>query len=103
MIMEAAAGKNPISHVGKLYNVAAARVAATIVTEVDAVTDAQCCLVSQIGRQVTDPEIANLQVCTVAGIDVEDVAPTVDEILRKQVSQIGSLWQEIIDGTVDIY
>lgn len=103
MTMEAAAGKNPISHVGKLYNVVANRVAATIVAEIDPVTDTQCCLVSQIGRQVTDPEIANLQVRTIAGVDVEEVAPTVEEIARKQISQIGSLWQEIIDGTVDIH
>jgi len=103
MTMEAVAGKNPVSHVGKLYNLAAGRIAENIVAEISAVTDAQCCLVSQIGRQVTDPDIANVQVRTIEGVDVEEVAPMTGEIVRSQLSQIGSFWREMIDGTVEVY
>lgn len=52
MTLEACAGKNPVTHVGKLYNVAASRLAAAIVAEIDAVTGAECVLVSQIGEPV---------------------------------------------------
>lgn len=103
MTMEAVAGKNPVSHVGKLYNLAAGRIAENIVAEISAVTDAQCCLVSQIGRQVTDPDIANVQVRTIEGVDVEEVAPMTEEIVRSQLSQIGSFWREMIDGKVEVY
>ena len=42
MSIEAAAGKNPITHVGKLYNVLAQRIAASIVVEVPGVQEAYC-------------------------------------------------------------
>jgi S-adenosylmethionine synthetase len=98
MTMEAVAGKNPVSHVGKLYNLAAQRISREIVAEIDPVTDAQCCLVSQIGCPVTDPEIANVQIRTVAGVDVGEVAQWVEAIVRDELSQAGSLWKELIDG-----
>ena len=97
MTMEAVAGKNPVSHVGKLYNLVAERISADIVEAVDAVTDAQCCLVSQIGQPVSDPAIANLQVRAVAGVDVADVAPAIEDIVGVQLSQIGTLWRELTD------
>ncbi len=50
--LEAAAGKNPVSHVGKLYNLVASRIAAAITAEIPDVPDAACVLVSQIGRPV---------------------------------------------------
>lgn len=98
MTMEAVAGKNPVSHVGKIYNLAAERISGDIVTALDTVTDAQCCLVSQIGRPVTDPANANLQIRTVEGVDVAEVAPHVEEIVHAQLLQTGSLWQELIEG-----
>jgi len=101
--MEAVAGKNPVTHVGKLYNLAARHISAEIVAEVDAVTDAQCCLVSQIGQPVTDPAIANLQIRTIAGVDVAEVAPQVEDIVRNQLSRTGELWKEVIDGRLGIY
>jgi S-adenosylmethionine synthetase len=38
--LEAAAGKNPVSHVGKLYNLVASRIAAAIIEALPAVRDA---------------------------------------------------------------
>lgn len=103
MTMEAVAGKNPVTHVGKLYNLAAQRISGKVVAEVGAVTDAQCCLVSQIGQPVTDPAIANLQIRTITGVDVAEVAPQVGDIVRSQLSQIGSLWKELIDDENRIF
>lgn len=40
MTLEAAAGKNPVSHVGKLYNLVASRIAAAIIEALPAVRDA---------------------------------------------------------------
>ncbi len=103
MTLEAAAGKNPVSHVGKLYNLVASRISANVVADIDAVTDAQCCLVSQIGRPVTDPEIANVQIRTVAGVAAAEVAPRVEDLVHSRMSQIGSLWKELVDGGEQVY
>jgi S-adenosylmethionine synthetase len=60
MTLEAAAGKNPMTHVGKLYNLVAGRVAASISRDLKAVEDATCVIVSQISRPVDDPQIVDL-------------------------------------------
>lgn len=103
MTMEAVAGKNPVTHVGKLYNLAAQQIAREIVAEVDVVTDAHCCLVSQIGQPVTDPAIANLQIRTVAGVDVVEVSPQIEEIVGNRLSQTGSLWRQLIEDESHVY
>ena len=102
MTMEAVAGKNPVTHVGKLYNVAAQHITRDIVAEIGPVTDAQCCLVSQIGQPVTDPAIANLQIRTIDGVDIAEVTPQVEEIVQHQLSHTTTLWQEIIDDQIPV-
>lgn len=62
MTMEAVAGKNPVTHVGKLYNVAASRVARLIVAEVPEIAAADCFLVSRIGEPVDEPALVDLRV-----------------------------------------
>ncbi|MDA8107196.1 MAG: methionine adenosyltransferase, partial [Betaproteobacteria bacterium] len=62
MSLEAAAGKNPATHVGKLYNVLAHRVARALVAEVPGVREAHCYLVSRIGSPIDDPQIMGVKV-----------------------------------------
>ena len=50
MSLEAAAGKNPVAHVGKLYNALAWEIARAIVSEVERVEDASVQVLSCIGR-----------------------------------------------------
>jgi S-adenosylmethionine synthetase len=44
MVLEAVAGKNPVSHVGKSYNVLAREIAETLVAAVPEIASAQCML-----------------------------------------------------------
>jgi len=59
MTMGSVVGKNPVTHVGKLYNVAAGLLAQAIVTELDEIPAVECALVSQIGK----PQICDIQIC----------------------------------------
>lgn len=54
MSLEAVAGKNPVSHVGKIYNIKANEIANEILRKVK-VKEVQVHLVSQIGRPISDP------------------------------------------------
>jgi S-adenosylmethionine synthetase len=47
MSLEAAAGKNPVSHVGKIYNVLARDTAEAVVAAIPEVESAQCLMVSR--------------------------------------------------------
>lgn len=56
MTMEAVAGKNPVSHVGKLYNIVAEK-AAEDIAKLDGVEEAYVYLVSRIGAPMELPQI----------------------------------------------
>ncbi len=62
MSMEAAAGKNPVTHVGKIYNLAANQIALKIYDELqEDIHDVFVRLVSQIGKPISEPQAASVQ------------------------------------------
>ncbi len=80
MSLEAASGKNPAAHVGKIYNVLANEIARAVCEEVPGVLEASVQLVSQIGRPIAAPWAASVQVDSRAPLTsalcahIEDVA-----------------------------
>ncbi len=60
MTLEASAGKNPVSHVGKLYNIVAGKAAADI-ARLDGVEEAYVYLVSSIGAPLDKPQIKSAE------------------------------------------
>jgi S-adenosylmethionine synthetase len=103
MSLEAAAGKNPVSHVGKLYNLAANRIARTLVAEVPAVREAHCMLVSAIGSPIDDPQAVDIGVRLQAGSTVRDVAPRAEEIVRGHLATLHTLWRETVTGAMPVW
>ena len=95
--LEAAAGKNPVSHVGKLYNLVASRIAAAIMAEVPAVPDAACVLVSQIGRPVADPQVVDVRMALNGPMSADAVKGTVGDIVRSELGRLGELRNALIE------
>ncbi|KYK27320.1 MAG: S-adenosylmethionine synthetase [Candidatus Proteinoplasmatales archaeon SG8-5] len=63
MSMEATAGKNPVTHVGKMYNILANKIAEDIVAEMkDEVEEVHVRILSQIGKPIDQPQTASIQV-----------------------------------------
>lgn len=95
MSLEATAGKNPVSHVGKLYNIVATNAAERINQELDAeYTGIK--LLSQIGAPVAEPQ----------AIDVETTARDDDELRRlvaAELEGIDSLARDIVAGDVQLF
>lgn len=98
MSLEAAAGKNPVTHVGKLYNVVAARVAHSIVSDLPAVAEACCWLVSRIGEPIDEPQVADVKLRLDDPAALDLVRPRVLEITRAHLHAATSLWREIVQG-----
>lgn len=103
MTMESVAGKNPVTHVGKLYNVAAGRIAAELVDNVDGVTAAQCALVSQIGAPVAEPQVVDVRIVSADNRPAEALRSHVVEIVRANLERIAQMWKEILSGEVGLY
>ena len=62
MSLEAAAGKNPVSHIGKIYNVVANIIADRVVREVEEVEEAYCYMVSKIGHPINEPQVCDVKI-----------------------------------------
>ncbi|UCF47000.1 MAG: methionine adenosyltransferase [Myxococcales bacterium] len=102
MTMESLAGKNPITHVGKLYNLEAALIADALVQELPEVVEARCHLVSQIGTPIGKPQIAEVQLRCVEDGSLAELATQAREIAGHHLEQIDSLWRDLLEGRVAI-
>jgi S-adenosylmethionine synthetase len=101
MSLEAVAGKNPVTHVGKLYNVAATRISSAIVEEIPEVASARCLLVSQIGRPVRDPRLVDVEIEALAGWPPDEMRPRIDGLIRDHLGRLEAMWRENMAGTAD--
>lgn len=98
MSLEAAAGKNPVTHVGKLYNLLANRIARALVAEVGGVTEAYCYLVSRIGRPITEPQLLDLKLRLEDPAALAALRPRVEELARGELAGVTTLWRELLEG-----
>lgn len=101
MTLEAAAGKNPVSHVGKIYGVLAPRLAARLVAAIPRAREAACVLLSRIGRAVDDPQMVHARIAT----DAPELAArrAVEEVVRAELAGIDALREELLAGRVDAF
>src|SRR5574340_265902 len=74
MSMEAAAGKNPVTHVGKLYNLLSFDIADRIVKENEGkVKEVWVRIVSQIGKPIDEPQAAAAQIIPEKGTKISEL------------------------------
>jgi len=103
MNMEAAAGKNPVTHVGKLYNIVAQQIAFALVQELDQISEAYCYLVSRIGSPVKEPRIIDIRVSLQHGGKIEAIRKTVDEIVHTKLESMDQIRQDLVSGSIPVY
>jgi len=103
MTIEAAAGKNPVSHVGKIYNVVAQEIAGHVVDEIAEISHATCMLVSQIGAPVTEPQVIDVRISTHDGAPPSRYLPRISEIVRDDLESIPALADRIVRGGISVY
>jgi len=95
MSLEATAGKNPVSHVGKLYNLVARNAADRIHRELGA-EYAEVKLLSQIGAPITAPQ----------AIDVETTAcddEAIRQLVTAELEDLDELTHDIVAGDVQLF
>ena len=98
MTLEAVAGKNPVTHVGKLYNVAATRIAASLVREVRDVKEAYCYLASEIGKPIQEPRVADVRVRTDGDRPLRDLTPAIAELVHAELANVSGWWRDYVRG-----
>jgi S-adenosylmethionine synthetase len=98
---EAAAGKNPVSHVGKIYNVLSHRIANEIYVNVPDIKEVYVWLLSQIGEPIDQPKIAAAQVIMERGT-LESVEKEVNEVIDRELSNIQAFCMELAYGKIPV-
>jgi S-adenosylmethionine synthetase len=95
---EAAAGKNPVSHVGKIYNVLAHKMAKKIYRKSDGVKEVHVLLMSRIGSPIDKPMMASAQVLLEKGKRLKDISHKIKDIMEGDFRHINSLCLELSQG-----
>ncbi len=100
---EAAAGKNPVSHVGKIYTLLTHQIADRIYREVEAVEEIYVWLCSQIGQPIDQPLVASAQAILAPGAGLPDVEEPIRAIIQEELAQIPRFTQRLIRGELRVW
>ncbi|HVC58215.1 MAG TPA: methionine adenosyltransferase [Candidatus Acidoferrales bacterium] len=103
MSLEAAAGKNPISHVGKIYNILAKEIAQDVAKLYPQVEDCRVYIVSQIGRSIADPKSLCVEIVMKKGENFDSVSKKIREVADNGLENLAYLTQEIINGEHEVF
>lgn len=104
MSMEAAAGKNPVTHVGKIYNIAANLIAQNIYDEIgDDIHDVFVRLVSQIGKPISKPQAASVQLVVPEENDHSSNLDTAEAITEDFLENIDDIRDMILKDEITVF
>jgi S-adenosylmethionine synthetase len=102
MSLEAAAGKNPVTHVGKLYNVLALEVAKAIYSGIDGALEASVQILSTIGKPVTQPQLLSINTFVADPTDPR-LYRNIEEIARSCLNRISEISRRLIAGEIAVF
>lgn len=102
MSLEAAAGKNPVAHVGKIYNVLAHRLAGVICRNLPEAEEASVQLLSTIGRPIDQPQAVVVELA--AGEDISpQLSQRVKDIVTRELARIAELTDALERGSISVF
>jgi len=99
---EAAAGKNPVSHVGKIYNLLSYEIAEHIYQKVSGLQEVYVWLVSQIGRPINTPKGVGIELVLEKGVDVKTVSKPINDIVKAELNNIDDFSKRLTQGKMAI-
>lgn len=103
MTTEAAAGKNPVSHVGKIYNLLSHQIAHRIHQNVEGIQEVNVWLCSQIGRPLDDPWSVSVAPIVAPGVRLEDVEGPIRALVRRELQEIDHFTDRLCRGDIPVY
>lgn len=102
MSSEAAAGKNPVSHVGKIYNALCYRIANRVMDDVSGVKEVYVWLLSQIGKPINEPSVVSAQIIPENGVELSKVSVLIDEIISDEFDHLHEFCNDLAMGKITL-
>ncbi|MEM1560038.1 MAG: methionine adenosyltransferase [Ignisphaera sp.] len=103
MSLEATAGKNPVSHVGKLFNVVASIIANRIYKEVLGTKEVYVGLLSQIGKPIDNPLAVDIKIVPEKSPLTPNMVNESKAIADEVLEGIANITSDIIEGKVMLF
>ena len=106
MSLEAVCGKNPINHVGKIYNILATKIAREIVNRGEGdIVEAHVKLLSQIGRPITDPWVNSIELIPADNVNFQSIEKIATEVSAEKLSKenLINLRMRLIEGKEQVF
>ena len=103
MSMEATSGKNPVNHIGKIYNLLSTELAESVVDEVEGIRQLQVRLLSQIGQPIDRPHIADANLITEEGVTVADIEDEVQAAIDDELAGVTDVTERVIEGELSTF
>jgi S-adenosylmethionine synthetase len=104
MSLEASAGKNPINHVGKIYNLLGNLIANDAVKEAGGnIKEVHVRILSQIGKPVDQPQIASLQILPADGVKLAQVKGPAESIAESWLEKIDTIPRLLLTDKISVF
>jgi len=100
---EATAGKNPVSHIGKIYNALSFKLANEIQNAIPGIDEVFVWMYNIIGRPVKEPKAIVVQPIFQNKAEVDSVEKKqIEEIIERNLENIDAFCNDLISGKVTI-
>lgn len=103
MSMEATSGKNPVNHIGKIYNLLSNEIASHVVANVDGVKELRIRLLSQIGQPIDQPHVADAHVVPEPGVEISDIEDAIEARIDEGLANVTDITERVIAGELDTF
>ena len=98
MSLEATSGKNPVNHVGKIYNLLSNQIAKDAVERIDGIQEIVVRILSQIGHPIDDPLVADARVIPKKGVDLESIKPAIVDVIDDWLERVTDITRLVAEG-----
>ncbi|MHC1630434.1 MAG: methionine adenosyltransferase [Methanoculleaceae archaeon] len=103
MSMEATSGKNPINHIGKIYNLLAREIASDCVSRIDGIEEIYVRLLSQIGNPIDYPLVASAQILPTGEVPFLTISREVESLMDEWLENIHTITERVISGELKTF
>ncbi|MCJ7794343.1 MAG: methionine adenosyltransferase [Methanoregulaceae archaeon] len=103
MSMEATSGKNPINHIGKIYNLLSTQIANDCVAQVEGIDEMYVRLLSQIGQPIDRPLVASVQVLPQPGVKMQGIRSDIEGIVDTWLENVTDITERVICGELKTF
>ncbi|MCW4021055.1 MAG: methionine adenosyltransferase [Candidatus Bathyarchaeota archaeon] len=99
---EAAAGKNPVSHVGKIYNLLTHKIANKVHQQVPEAKEVYVWMLSKIGHPIDEPTVAAVQIIADSDKPFEKMRKEAEQVVDYELENIDKFCMDLAQGKIPV-